>query len=59
MDKPKLSPEDQQKVDMFTSSGVHSVARKPFRPLLLLVVVIAVTTAMTVLSIVIERLYIP
>lgn len=54
----KLHPEDQQRVDVFTSTGIHSVPRKPFRPLLL-AVILAVTTAMTVLSIVIERMYIP
>jgi Protein of unknown function (DUF3094) len=55
----KLHPEDQQRVDAFTSTGIHSVPRKPFRPLLLLGVILAVTTAMTVLSIAIERMYIP
>ena len=55
----KLDPEDQQRVDAFTSTGIHSVPRKPFRPLVLLAVILAVTTAMTVLSIAIERMYIP
>ena len=55
----KLNPEDQQRVDAFTSTGIHSVPRKPFRPLLLLAVILVFTTAMTVLSIVIERMYIP
>jgi Protein of unknown function (DUF3094) len=55
----KLDPEDQQRVDAFTSTGIHSVPRKPFRPLVLLAMILAVTTAMTVLSIVIERMYIP
>lgn len=59
MERSKLDPEDQRKVDAFTSSGIHSVERKPFRPLLLLVMVIAVTTVMSLLSIFIERLYIP
>jgi hypothetical protein len=60
MSEPKkLHPEDQQRVDLFTSTGIHSVPRKPFRPLLLLLVILGVTTAMTVLSIVIEKMYIP
>lgn len=59
MDRPKLGPEDQRKVDTFTSSGIHSVARKPFRPLLLLLMVITATTVMSLLAIFIERLYIP
>lgn len=57
--KPELSAEDQQRVDQFTHTGIHSQARKPFRPLLLLVVILAVTTAMTLLSIVIARAFIP
>ena len=36
--EPKLSPEDQAKVDEFVSSGYNDVERKPFRPLLLLLV---------------------
>ena len=55
----KLHPEDQQRVDVVTSTGIHSVQRKPFRPLVLLAVILTVTSAMTVLSIVIERMYIP
>jgi len=55
----KLRPEDQQRVDVVTSTGIHAVPRKPFRPLVLLAVILAVTSAMTVLSIVIERMYIP
>lgn len=59
MARTELDPEDQRKVDEFTSSGIHSVPRKPFRPLVLLLIIIAATTTMTVISIVIERLYIP
>ncbi len=59
MERSKLDPEDQSKVDAFTSSGIHSVERKPFRPWLLLVMVIVVTSVMSLLSIFIERLYIP
>ena len=34
--KPKLSREDQQRVEEYLSSPVHQVERKPFRPWLLL-----------------------
>lgn len=54
-----MRAEDQERVDRFTSSGIHAVPRRPFRPLLLLGVILGVTTALTVLSIVIERMYIP
>ncbi len=54
-----MRAEDQERVDRFTTSGIHAVPRRPFRPLLLLGVILGVTTALTVLSIVIERMYIP
>lgn len=55
----ELSDEDQARVDAFTRSGIHSIERKPFRPLLLVLVVLAMMAAMTVLSIAIERTVIP
>ena len=57
-DDPKLSTEDQARVDSVTTSGIHSVERKPFKPLRLLVMLVVVTGLMTGLSILIERLYI-
>jgi hypothetical protein len=57
--RTELNVEDQRRVDEFVSTGIHSVQRKPFRPLVLLLIILAVTTSMTVLSIVIEKLYIP
>lgn len=57
--RTELKAEDQRRVDEFVSTGIHSVERKPFRPLVLLLIILAVTTSMTVLSIVIEKLYIP
>ena len=56
MKPPKLDAEDQRRVDEVTRSGIHSVERKPFRPLLLLLMVIGVTTALTLLSIFLERI---
>lgn len=49
-DEPKLSPEDQAKVDKFVSSGVNSVERQPFRPLYLLLVVVIVLTLLSGVS---------
>ena len=40
----RLHPEDQARVDEFVSRGVNSVERKPFRPLRLLLMLIAVVT---------------
>ena len=35
---PKLSPEDQAKVDEFIHSGYNDTERKPFRPIRLLLI---------------------
>ena len=49
-DEPRLSPEDQAKVDDFVSSGINAVERKPFRPIRLLFILIAVVSSLSVLS---------
>jgi len=46
----KLSPEDQARVDQVIHRGVNSVERKPFRPFLLLFVIVAVLTIISLLS---------
>jgi hypothetical protein len=45
-----LHPEDQAKVDDFIKRGVNSVERKPFRPLRLLLMLIAVVMSLSILS---------
>ena len=45
-----LYPEDQKKVDEFITRGVNSVERKPFRPGLLVIMLIVVVTGLSVLS---------
>jgi len=50
MREPKLSPEDQAKVDEFVSTGINSVERKPFRPLRLLLVLLVIVTGLSILS---------
>jgi hypothetical protein len=45
-----LYPEDQKKVDEFVSRGINSVERKPFRPLRLVFMLIAVVTILSVFS---------
>ncbi|MFI2811869.1 MULTISPECIES: DUF3094 family protein [Microbulbifer] len=49
-DKKKLSDEDQARVDRFLHSGVNETERKPFRPLLLLGVIVGVLTLLSLLS---------
>lgn len=46
----QLYPEDQAKVDAFLKRGVNSVERKPFKPLYLLVMLIAVVGALSLFS---------
>lgn len=48
--KNHLYPEDQAKVDEFIKRGVNSVERKPFRPLRLVILLIAVVMTLSVLS---------
>ncbi len=54
-DQGRLYPEDQAKVDAFVSRGVNSVERKPFKPLRLVILLIAVVTGFSLLSQVIAR----
>ena len=46
----RLKPEDQARVDAFIKTGVNSVERKPFRPVLMIVLLIAVVTGFSLLS---------
>ena len=45
-----LSNEDQNRVDGFLARGVNSVERRPFRPVSLIVILIAVVTGFSLLS---------
>lgn len=46
----KLSDGDQAKVDAFLARGVNSVDRKPFRPLFLIFLLMAVVAGFSFLS---------
>ena len=46
----KLSDADQAKVDDFLERGVNSVERKPFRPLRLIFLLMAVVAGFSLLS---------
>ena len=48
--EPVLSLEDQARVDHFVSTGVNSTDKKPFRPILLVVLLISVVTGFSLLS---------
>ena len=49
-DAKKLSHADQAKVDDFLERGVNSVERKPFKPLFLIFLLMAVVAAFSLLS---------
>ncbi len=46
----ELRPEDQERVDGFLKRGVNSVDRKPFRPILLLIMLVVVVGGLSLLS---------
>ncbi|MEB0080309.1 DUF3094 family protein [Pseudomonas sp. CCI3.2] len=46
----RLNPDDQQRVEEYLQTSQHRVERKPFRPWLLLIVVVAVTVGLGLLS---------
>ncbi|MBV6289947.1 DUF3094 family protein [Pseudomonas aegrilactucae] len=46
----RLNPEDQRRVDDYLRAPQHQVERKPFRPWLLLVLVVVVTISLGLLS---------
>lgn len=51
MNKPtSLSAEDQARVDRYLSRPNHQVDRKPFRPWLLLGIIVAVLTVLSLIS---------
>ncbi|NWB97836.1 DUF3094 domain-containing protein [Pseudomonas gingeri] len=46
----RLNPDDQQHVDQYLQLPQHQVKRRPFRPWMLLVVVLAVVIGLGLLS---------
>lgn len=46
----RLSPEDQRRVEHYLSAPQHQVERQPFRPWLLLAIVLAVVIGLGLLS---------
>ena len=48
--QPRLNAEDQERVDGFLKRGVNSVERRPFRPLLLVIVLIVVVGGLSLFS---------
>ena len=45
-----LSDEDQARVDHVVSTGVNSTDRKPFKPVLLIVLLITTVTGLSIMS---------
>ncbi|MGS2717240.1 DUF3094 family protein [Eionea flava] len=50
MIETKLTSKDQEKVDHYLRSPIHQVERKPFRPWLLLGVILVSMVVLSVLS---------
>jgi hypothetical protein len=50
MSKTTLSAEDQARVDSYLNRPIHQINRTPFRPWLLLGVIVIVLTALSFLS---------
>ena len=50
MSTNKLSQEDQARVEAYLSRPNHQVERKPFRPWLLLAIILGVMTGLSLLS---------
>ena len=46
----KLSQADQARVDGFLARGVNATERRPFRPLLLIIILMAVVAGFSLLS---------
>jgi len=46
----RLNPEDQKRVEEYLQAPQHQVERRPFRPWLLLIGVVAVVVALGLLS---------
>ena len=55
-DHPVLSEEDQARVDHFISSGVNATEKKPFRPVLLILLLVVVVTGFSLLSQILARM---
>ncbi len=52
----ELYPEDLERVKKVTSSGIHSVDRKPFRLWVLLLIILASVSGLSLLSLVVARI---
>jgi hypothetical protein len=50
MSKIALTAEDQARVDSYLSGSIHQINRKPFRPWLLLGVIVIVLTGLSLFS---------
>lgn len=52
----RLNPDDQKRVDQYLSAPQHQVERRPFRPWLLLVLILATVIGLGLLSRLLSRL---
>jgi hypothetical protein len=55
-DAASLSPEDLARVERYLSSPIHRVERKPFRPYLMMLLLLSVVISLSMLSLLISWL---
>ena len=52
----QLSAEDQARVDKYLSSPIHSVERKPFKPWIMMVMLLSSVASLSLISVLISWL---
>ncbi len=57
-DENKLSEQDLERVRKVTTTGIHSVERKPFRPFRLMFIIVAVMTGLSLFSLFMASIYV-
>lgn len=55
-EQPVLSEEDQARVNRFVTTGVNATDKKPFRPILLVILLVSVVTGFSLLSQILARM---
>lgn len=55
-EQKQLSDEDMARVQEYLSTSINSVDRKPFRPILLVIMLLVVMSSLSLLSILLARL---
>ena len=57
-DERKLSEQDLERVRKVTTSGIHAVERKPFRPFRLMFIIVAAMISLSLFSLWMASIYV-